>query len=75
MQTCNPIATGQVTLVSEEIVALASPSARVVWVGKRGGCRSTPQSFIERLMVTAAEEGENVVRLKGGDPFMFGRGG
>ncbi len=62
-------------LVSEPIVALASASARVVWVGKRGGCKSTPQSFIEKLMITAAQEGERVVRLKGGDPFMFGRGG
>jgi uroporphyrin-III C-methyltransferase len=62
-------------LVSEEIIALASPGARVVRVGKRGGCKSTPQSFIEKLMITAAREGENVVRLKGGDPFMFGRGG
>jgi uroporphyrin-III C-methyltransferase len=62
-------------LVSDEIVALASAGARVVRVGKRGGCRSTPQSFIERLMITAAREGEIVVRLKGGDPFMFGRGG
>jgi uroporphyrin-III C-methyltransferase len=62
-------------LVSEAIVALANPAARVVWVGKRGGCKSTPQSFIEKLMVTAAQEGEAVVRLKGGDPFMFGRGG
>jgi uroporphyrin-III C-methyltransferase len=44
-------------------------------VGKRGGCRSTPQAFIEKLMVMAAREGENVVRLKGGDPFIFGRGG
>jgi uroporphyrin-III C-methyltransferase len=62
-------------LVSEPIVALADPAARVVWVGKRGGCKSTPQSFIEKLMITAALEGERVVRLKGGDPFMFGRGG
>ena len=44
-------------------------------MGKRGGCKSTPQSFIEKLMITAAQEGENVVRLKGGDPFIFGRGG
>jgi uroporphyrin-III C-methyltransferase len=62
-------------LVNEAIVAMASPAARVVYVGKRGGCKSTPQSFIEKLMLTAALEGENVVRLKGGDPFMFGRGG
>ena len=62
-------------LVNEAIVAYASPAARVVRVGKRGGCRSTPQSFIERLMLTAAREGETVVRLKGGDPFIYGRGG
>ncbi|MBG9386477.1 uroporphyrinogen-III C-methyltransferase [Caenimonas aquaedulcis] len=62
-------------LVSPEIVALASPHARVVHVGKRGGCKSTPQAFIEKLMVMAAKEGETVVRLKGGDPFIFGRGG
>ncbi len=48
---------------------------RVVHVGKRGGCRSTPQAFIERLMVSAALAGEQVVRLKGGDPLVFGRGG
>jgi uroporphyrin-III C-methyltransferase len=62
-------------LVSAEIVAFASPTARIVHVGKRGGCKSTPQAFIEKLMVMAAREGENVVRLKGGDPFIFGRGG
>ncbi|MBG6074235.1 uroporphyrinogen-III C-methyltransferase [Polaromonas sp. CG_9.11] len=62
-------------LVSEEIVAYAAPGARIVYVGKRGGCKSTPQAFIEKLMVIAAQEGENVVRLKGGDPFIFGRGG
>ena len=62
-------------LVNPAIVAMAAPTARVIHVGKRGGCKSTPQSFIEKLMLTAAREGENVVRLKGGDPFMFGRGG
>ncbi|RZJ06562.1 MAG: uroporphyrinogen-III C-methyltransferase, partial [Haliea sp.] len=59
----------------EGVVALASPDARIVHVGKRGGCKSTPQAFIEKLMVMAAREGEDVVRLKGGDPFIFGRGG
>ena len=62
-------------LVSDAIVALARPGARVVHVGKRGGCKSTPQAFIEKLMLTAVQEGETVVRLKGGDPFIFGRGG
>jgi uroporphyrin-III C-methyltransferase len=63
-------------LVSDEIVAAhARPGARIVHVGKRGGCKSTPQAFIEKLMITAVREGETVVRLKGGDPFIFGRGG
>ena len=62
-------------LVSNEIVAFAQAGARIVYVGKRGGCKSTPQAFIEKLMVMAVSEGENVVRLKGGDPFIFGRGG
>ena len=62
-------------LVSEAIVALAQRTARIVRVGKRGGCKSTPQAFIETLMLMAVHEGEHVVRLKGGDPFIFGRGG
>lgn len=62
-------------LVSDAIVACAAPSARIVYVGKRGGCKSTPQAFIEKLMLMAVREGETVVRLKGGDPFVFGRGG
>jgi uroporphyrin-III C-methyltransferase len=44
-------------------------------VGKRGGCQSTPQAFIDKLMINAVRNGEQVVRLKGGDPFIFGRGG
>jgi uroporphyrin-III C-methyltransferase len=50
------------------------PEARVVPVGKRGGCRSTPQAFIHRLMLRYARQGKCVVRLKGGDPCIFGRG-
>lgn len=48
---------------------------RIVNVGKRGGCASTPQAFIEKLMVREALAGEKVVRLKGGDPLVFGRAG
>ena len=66
-------------LVSDAVLAAVLRGRRrpprVVHVGKRGGCHSTPQAFIERLMVNAALAGERVVRLKGGDPFIFGRGG
>jgi len=62
-------------LVSRGCLAHARSDARVVEVGKRGGCASTPQQFIERLMVLHAKQGKIVARLKGGDPFVFGRGG
>ncbi|MEY4675746.1 MAG: uroporphyrinogen-III C-methyltransferase [Pseudomonadota bacterium] len=62
-------------LVHPDVLAHAPTSARIVHVGKRGGCQSTPQAFIEKLMVQEALAGENVVRLKGGDPLVFGRGG
>ncbi len=62
-------------LVHPGVLRYLRRSARVVHVGKRGGCASTPQAFIHRLMVAEALRGERVVRLKGGDPFVFGRGG
>jgi uroporphyrin-III C-methyltransferase len=62
-------------LVCDEVLQYAKQDARIVHVGKRGGCQSTPQEFIERLMVAEAKQGNIVVRLKGGDPFIFGRGG
>lgn len=62
-------------LVDKRILAHARPTARIVQVGKRGGCRSTSQAFIEKLMIRLARRGSVVVRLKGGDPFVFGRGG
>ena len=62
-------------LVGDGVLRYARRSARIVHVGKRGGCTSTPQAFIERLMAAEALRGERVVRLKGGDPFVFGRGG
>ena len=62
-------------LVNDAVLAHASPTARIVHVGKRGGCQSTPQAFIDKLMINAVRDGEQVVRLKGGDPFIFGRGG
>lgn len=62
-------------LVGADIHALAAPGTRIVKVGKRGGCRSTPQDFILRLMARYARQGRSVARVKGGDPFIFGRGG
>ena len=62
-------------LVNREVLRFASPRARVIEVGKRAGCKSTPQAFIGRLMVRLARAGKVVARLKGGDPFVFGRGG
>ena len=62
-------------LVNRAILVHVHEDARVIHVGKRGGCKSTPQAFIERLMIAEAKAGRAVVRLKGGDPFIFGRGG
>ena len=62
-------------LVHPDVLAHANPQARIVHVGKRGGCQSTPQAFIEKLMAQEALAGESVVRLKGGDPLIFGRAG
>ena len=62
-------------LVNRGCLAHARPGARIIEVGKRGGCRSTPQAFIEKLILLNSRRGKTVARLKGGDPFVFGRGG
>jgi uroporphyrin-III C-methyltransferase len=62
-------------LVDLRCLVHAKFDAKLLRVGKRGGCKSTPQAFIERLMVRYASRGAVVARLKGGDPFVFGRGG
>ncbi len=62
-------------LVSRDILQFTQSGARIIEVGKRGGCKSTPQAFIEKLMVRYARRGATVARVKGGDPFVFGRGG
>jgi uroporphyrin-III C-methyltransferase len=61
-------------LVNPDIVELA-PTARVIHVGKRGGCKSTPQDFIQRLARRYALHGKHVVRVKGGEALVFGRAG
>ena len=62
-------------LVSAEILCLIPTTAQLVNVGKRSGQKNTPQEEINRLLVQHALMGLQVVRLKGGDPFIFGRGG
>jgi len=62
-------------LASEELLDHVPPDAERVFVGKSAGNHAVPQDRINALLVAAAREGKRVVRLKGGDPFVFGRGG
>jgi uroporphyrin-III C-methyltransferase len=79
LKAVQALATASVILVDDlvhpDVLKHAHPQARIIHVGKRGGCQSTPQAFIEKLMAQEALAGENVVRLKGGDPLLFGRAG
>ena len=60
-------------LVGPGVLDLAAPGARLVHVGKRSGRHSKDQATIDQLLVAAGLAGERVVRLKGGDPAIFGR--
>lgn len=62
-------------LVDERILALAKPTAELIFAGKRGGKPSPKQRDISDRLIELAREGKRVLRLKGGDPFVFGRGG
>ncbi|MCG3865674.1 MULTISPECIES: siroheme synthase CysG [unclassified Photobacterium] len=62
-------------LVSDEVMDLVRRDAELVCVGKKAGFHSVPQEETNRLIVHYAQQGKRVVRLKGGDPFVFGRGG
>lgn len=61
-------------LVNEEILEYANPTAELIFVGKRKGCYAYQQEQINELIVDRAQKFGHVVRLKGGDPFIFGRG-
>ena len=62
-------------LVSEETISLAKEGCEIIYVGKHPGESSTTQERINEMLVEKAQEGGSIVRLKGGDPFLFGRGG
>lgn len=62
-------------LVSEEVVQLIRPGAEKIYVGKQTSRHTLPQAQINQLLADLARQGRQVVRLKGGDPFIFGRGG
>jgi len=62
-------------LINGDILALAPPSAEIIYAGKRSGEHAIPQEQLNRLLADKARAGLCVIRLKGGDPFVFGRGG
>ncbi|MFA7821793.1 siroheme synthase CysG [Aeromonas dhakensis] len=62
-------------LVSDEVMALVRRDAKRIFVGKQAGNHCVPQEEINQLLLEEAKKGQRVVRLKGGDPFIFGRGG
>ena len=62
-------------LVSPKLLRICSPQAKLVYVGKEPDHHTATQRSINALLVRAAKAGKTVVRLKGGDPFLFGRGG
>ncbi len=62
-------------LVDQRVLAYARPEAELIYVGKKSGGEAVPQMEINRLIIERAHKGEKVARLKGGDPFLFGRGG
>lgn len=62
-------------LASKHLLTWARKDAELIYVGKQAGCHSLPQEHINQLLVDKAGQGQNVVRLKGGDPYVFGRGG
>ncbi|MFQ5432792.1 MAG: uroporphyrinogen-III C-methyltransferase [Nitrospinota bacterium] len=62
-------------LANEKFLESAKKGAEIIYVGKKGGDHTLPQGGINELIVTKAKEGKSIARLKGGDPYIFGRGG
>ena len=62
-------------LIGTGVLSMIPETARLIYAGKRSGHHTLPQEEINRILVEEAQKGNRVVRLKGGDPFLFGRGG
>src|ERR1700757_1600972 len=62
-------------LINKDLLRLAPKTAEIIYGGKRSSDHAMPQDDLNTLLVTKAREGKTVVRLKGGDPYVFGRGG
>ena len=73
LQSCDVVVYDD--LIAEELLDAAPESAQRIYMGKRNGCHSAAQEAICALLIEKAREGKTVVRLKGGDPCVFGRGG
>jgi uroporphyrin-III C-methyltransferase len=73
LRTCDVVVYDR--LIQEEVLALAKPSAERIYMGKPVGRHDSRQDEIHEILLRKAREGKIVVRLKGGDPFVFGRGG
>ena len=73
LQSCDAVVYDD--LIAGELLDAAPPEARKLYMGKRLGRHSAPQEDISQTLIALAQEGLTVVRLKGGDPFVFGRGG
>ena len=73
LKTCDTLVYD--ALVNEEFLKWVKPDCEIIYVGKRAANHALPQDQINALLVKLGKEGKNVVRLKGGDPYVFGRGG
>lgn len=73
LQTCDVLVYDD--LIPQELLSVVKPDCETIYMGKRSGAHSAPQAEISAMLVKKAREGKTVVRLKGGDPFVFGRGG
>ncbi len=62
-------------LIPKEILEETNTDCEIYYVGKRAGCKSFLQSEINNLLLKLSKQGKDIVRLKGGDPFVFSRGG